>query len=52
MLSNLIVCFLAALDAMRKAHEAEVQQEKAKFREMVKNMFSHSDMDNLEKQHE
>ena len=44
---------LAALDAMRKAHEAEVQREIAKFKdEFLKKMQSGHDIDALHKEHE
>uniref|UniRef100_A0A146M5E8 Protein outspread n=1 Tax=Lygus hesperus TaxID=30085 RepID=A0A146M5E8_LYGHE len=44
---------LAALDAMRKAHEAEVQKEVAKFKaEFVNKMQSNQDLSALHKQHQ
>ena len=44
---------LAALDAMRKAHEAEVQREIAKFKEeFLRKMESGQDIEALHKEHE
>ena len=44
---------LAALDAMRKAHETEVQKEIAKFKsEFLKKMQSNHDIGALHKEHE
>ncbi|CAB0004111.1 unnamed protein product, partial [Nesidiocoris tenuis] len=44
---------LAALDAMRKAHEAEVQKEVAKFKaEFMNKMQSNQDLTALHKQHQ
>lgn len=45
--------FMLALDAMRKAHEMEVQKEIAKFKaEFIKKMQATHDIGALHKEHE
>lgn len=45
--------YVSALDAMRKAHEAEVQKEVAKFKaEFVNKIQTNQDLSALHKQHQ
>lgn len=41
-----------ALDAMRKAHENDLQKERNKFLDLIAKTFSHADMETLQRQHE
>jgi myosin heavy subunit len=42
----------AALDAMRKAHESELQKERNKFLDLIAKTYSQIDVESLQKQHE
>ena len=51
--ARLIGIFLClALDAMRKAHEAELEKERSKFLDLIAKTYSHADMESLQRQHE
>lgn len=41
-----------ALDAMKKAHEAEVQKERNKFLDAISKTYSHGDVESIQRQHE
>ena len=41
-----------ALDAMRKAHEAELQKERNKFLDVIAKTYSQNDVESLQRQHE
>jgi Skp family chaperone for outer membrane proteins len=42
----------AVLDAMRKAHEAELQKERSKFLDLIAKTYCQADMESLQRQHE
>ena len=44
--------FVAALDAMRKAYEEELEQEKEKYRNALKTMFTDSYVEDIRRRHE
>lgn len=47
-----LACFVAALEAMRKAHEMELEKERGKFQKLLSEMGKSSDRESLQKQHE
>ena len=48
----MICIFVTALDAMRKAYEEELEQEKEKYRHALKTMFTDSYVEDIRRRHE
>lgn len=49
---NLNVVIFTALDAMRKAYEDDLEEEKEKYRVALKTMFTDDYVDEIKKRHE
>lgn len=49
---NLNVVIFTALDAMRKAYEEDLEEEKEKYRVALKTMFTDDYVDEIKKRHE
>lgn len=49
---NLNVVTFTALDAMRKAYEEDLEEEKEKYRVALKTMFTDDYVDEIKKRHE
>lgn len=48
----IILIIFPALDAMRKAYEEELEQEKEKYRYALKTMFTDNYVDDIRRRHE
>ena len=46
------ICVFTALDAMRKAYEEELEQEKEKYRHALKTMFTDGYVEEIRRRHE
>ena len=49
---SVVSCCCVALDAMRKAYEEELEQEKEKYRHALKTMFTDNYVEDIRRRHE